>query len=227
MAGAKAPCRPPGWVLPTETMPRVVKRYSNRKLYDTTTSRYVALDDIAAMVRGGEEVEVTDNESGADLTAVTLAQIILEEERRRSSFLSLPLLKELVRHGGSTIADVTSRSLEALGEMREMAGRRVSEMVSDSPGRPAIFDEVLSGSRRRMEDLQKRVDQGLKKSVDRLRSVPGIGAELERLESGVRDIESRIKNLIARENGAAGSGSSDESPPPSPPSESSSSGSGA
>jgi polyhydroxyalkanoate synthesis repressor PhaR len=189
-------------------MPRVVKRYSNRKLYDTTTSRYVALDDIAAMVRGGEEVEVTDNETGADLTAVTLAQIILEEERRRSSFLSLGLLRELVRSGGSTLADVTNRSLEALGEMREAAGRRVSDLVSDNSGRPAIFDEVLTNSRRRIEELQKRVDQGLKSSFERLRNAPGIGAELEKVESGLRDLESRVKSLLARENGTTGDGES-------------------
>jgi polyhydroxyalkanoate synthesis repressor PhaR len=181
-------------------MSRVVKRYSNRKLYDTTTSRYVALDDIAAMVRSGEEVEVTDNETGADLTAVTLAQIILEEERRRASFLSLSLLRELVRSGGSTLADVTNRSLEALGEMREAAGRRVSEMVSES-SRPAIFDEMLSGSRRRIEELQKRVDQGLKSSLERLRNAPGIGVDLERIENGLRDLEMRVKSLLARENG--------------------------
>ncbi|HZR85051.1 MAG TPA: polyhydroxyalkanoate synthesis regulator DNA-binding domain-containing protein [Candidatus Binatia bacterium] len=184
-------------------MARVVKRYSNRKLYDTTTSRYVALDDIAAMVRAGEEVEVTDNETGTDLTAVTLAQIILEEERRRSSFLSLSLLRELVRSGGSTLADVTNRSLEALGEMREAAGRRVSEMVSESSGRPAIFDEMLTSSRRRIEELQQRVDQGLKSSLERLRNAPGIGVDLERIESGLRDLELRVKRLLARENGTA------------------------
>lgn len=186
-------------------MARVVKRYSNRKLYDTATSRYVALDDVAAMVRSGEEVAVTDNETGADLTAVTLAQIILEEERRRASILSLPLLRDLVRHGGSTLAEVTNRGLEALGEMREAAGRRVSEIVGEAPARPAILDEMLSGSRRRIEELQRSIDQGIKKSVDRLKSYPGIGAEIERLENGVREIESRIKGLLARENGSPGS----------------------
>lgn len=198
-------------------MPRVVKRYSNRKLYDTTTSRYVALDDIAAMVRSGEEVEVTDNETGSDLTAVTLAQIILEEERRRASFLSLPLLRQLVRHGGDALADVTSRGLEALGEMRERAGRRVSEIVSEGPGRPAILEDVLSSSRKRIEELQRRVDQGIKKSVERLKSYPGIGAEIERLETGIHDLESRIKNLLARENGSPSEPEADTAPPPAAP----------
>jgi len=189
-------------------MPRVVKRYANRKLYDTTTSRYVALDDIAALIRGGEEVEVTDNETGADLTAVTLAQIILEEERRHKSMTSLPLLRELVRYGGDAIAGVTSRGMEALGErlggklgeMRELAERRVSEIAEG--GRP-VLDDVLTSSKRRMEDLQRRVDQGIKGSLERLRSYPGIGGEVERLEGRVREIENRIRKLLAGENGTA------------------------
>lgn len=181
-------------------MARVVKRYANRKLYDTTTSRYVALDDIAGLIRSGEEVEVTDNETGADLTAVTLAQIILEEERRHKDMRSLPLLRELVRYGGDAITGVTSRSMEALGGMREAAQRRVSEIVGEG-GPPAIIDEVLSTSRRQIEELQRRVDEGIRQSVERLRSYPGIGAEVERLESRVRDIENRIRKLLAGENG--------------------------
>jgi polyhydroxyalkanoate synthesis repressor PhaR len=110
-------------------MARVVKRYANRKLYDTTTSRYVALDDIATLIRNGEEVEVTDNETGADLTAVTFAQIILEEERRHKDVRSLPLLRELVRYGGDAIAGVTSRGMEALGGMREIGRASCRERV--------------------------------------------------------------------------------------------------
>lgn len=188
-------------------MARVVKRYANRKLYDTTTSRYVALDDIAGLIRSGEEVEVTDNETGADLTAVTLAQIILEEERRHKDLRSLAVLRELVRYGGDTISNVTSRGIEALGDMRG----RVSEIVNEG-GRPAILDEVLSTSRRQIEDLQRRVDQGIRQSVERLRSYPGIGAEVERLESRVRDIETRIRRLLAGENGKIED--ANDAPPP-------------
>jgi len=196
-------------------MARVVKRYANRKLYDTTTSRYVALDDIAALIRSGEEVEVTDNETGADLTAVTLAQIILEEERRQKSISSLPLLRELVRYGGDAIAGV-NRGLEALGEMRGVAEKRVSELVSEASSRPAILDDVLNSSRRRMEDLQRRIDESIKQSVERLRAYPGIGAEVERLESRVREIENRIRKLLAGEKNGTLDPESPEAPSETP-----------
>lgn len=192
-------------------MARVVKRYANRKLYDTTTSRYVALDDIAGLIRNGEEVEVTDNETGADLTAVTLAQIILEEERRHKDLRSLAVLRELVRYGGDAISSVTSRGMEALGDMRG----RVSEIVTEG-SRPAILDEVLSTSRRQIEDLQRRVDQGVRQSVERLRSYPGIGAEVERLEGRVRDIEIRIRRLLAGENGKVDDAPEDTPAPTTP-----------
>lgn len=179
-------------------MRRVVKRYANRKLYDTTSSRYVALDDVAAFVRRGDEVEVTDNETGEDLTAVTLAQIILEDERKKKSFLSLPVLQDLVRYGGDALAEATKQGMEAFGEMRDAAEKRVSELVPEAGGGSGIIDDMLETSRRRIDDLQRRVDEGLKESVSRLREVPGIGPEVERLENGLREIEVRLRNLVDR-----------------------------
>ncbi len=189
-------------------MRRVVKRYANRKLYDTTSSRYVALDDVASFVRRGDEVEVTDNESGEDLTAVTLAQIILEDERKKKSFLSLPVLQDLVRYGGDALADATKQGIEAFGEMREAAEKRVSELVPEGGSGAALIGDMLETSRRRIDDLQRRVDEGLKESVSRLRTVPGLGPEVERLENGLREIEVRLRNLVER----ADSEARDESP---------------
>ena len=75
---------------------RVIKRYSNRKLYDTKGSRYVTLLQIAEIVRGGEEVQIIDNNSKDDLTEVTLAQIIFEEQKANQKTLPLQTLRELI-----------------------------------------------------------------------------------------------------------------------------------
>jgi polyhydroxyalkanoate synthesis repressor PhaR len=75
---------------------RVIKRYSNRKLYDTKDSRYVTLLQIAEMVRSGEEVQIIDNNSKEDLTEVTLAQIIYEEQKTHSRNVPLQTLKDLI-----------------------------------------------------------------------------------------------------------------------------------
>jgi polyhydroxyalkanoate synthesis repressor PhaR len=82
----------------------VIKRYPNRKLYDTRAKQYITLDGIAALIREGEEVTVVDHATGEDLTAVTLSQIILEQQRKVSGFLPESVLTGLVRAGGETLS---------------------------------------------------------------------------------------------------------------------------
>ena len=84
-------------------MIRLIKRYESRKLYDTEESRYVSLEEISGWIRDGQEVQVVDNASGADVTSQTLTQIILDEGRRGTSFLPSELLHELVRLGEKAV----------------------------------------------------------------------------------------------------------------------------
>lgn len=74
----------------------VIKKYENRRLYDTTAKRYVNLDDIAALIREGKEVKVVDARSGEDLTRVTLTQIITEDAKEKPTGLPLELLRQLI-----------------------------------------------------------------------------------------------------------------------------------
>ena len=87
--------------------PRLIKRYTNRKLYDTRESRYVTLEEISTMVKKGEEVQVVDNRSGEDLTEVTLAQILYEEQKKKVTRMPLDLLRAIIRRGGTTVRAVT------------------------------------------------------------------------------------------------------------------------
>src|SRR6187200_988697 len=89
---------------------RVIKRYANRKLYDTQRSRYVTLDQIAEMIRTGDDVKIVDNNSKEDLTTVTLAQIIFEEEKKQKSFLPLNAMKNIIQSGGERIEELVSQA---------------------------------------------------------------------------------------------------------------------
>ena len=84
-------------------MPRLIKRYGSRKLYDTQESRYVALDEVASWIRTGQQVQVVDNRSGDDVTAAVLTQIISEEGRRGTAVLSTGFLHDLIRIGEDTL----------------------------------------------------------------------------------------------------------------------------
>src|SRR5260370_231379 len=83
----------------TPIMAYVIKRYSNRKLYDTQESRYVTLEELEELIRAGREISVVDVSTGEDLTSVTLAQIILENERNHRATLPTGFLHQLIKHG--------------------------------------------------------------------------------------------------------------------------------
>lgn len=85
----------------------VIKKYSNRRLYDTSDSRYITLDELAQKIRAGHDVRVVDAKSGSDLTQATLAQIILES-RRAARLLPVPLLMQLIRMGDDALSEFFS-----------------------------------------------------------------------------------------------------------------------
>jgi polyhydroxyalkanoate synthesis repressor PhaR len=84
-------------------MSRTIKRYENRKLYDTEDRQYVALDDIATLVRRGIDVQVIDNATGDDITTQTLTQVIFEEGKKGRNPLSKDVLHEVIRFGNNII----------------------------------------------------------------------------------------------------------------------------
>src|SRR6516164_5183678 len=88
---------------------RIIKRYAYRKLYDTEHSRYVTLDQISEMIRNGDDVKIVDNKTKEDLTTVTLAQIIFEEEKKQRSFLPLGAMRNIIQSGGEWFAEAQRR----------------------------------------------------------------------------------------------------------------------
>jgi polyhydroxyalkanoate synthesis repressor PhaR len=84
-------------------MSRMIKRYENRKLYDTEDRQYVSFDDIAALVRRGVDVQVVDNMTGDDITTQTLTQVIFEEGKKGRNPLSKDMLHEMIRFGNTII----------------------------------------------------------------------------------------------------------------------------
>ena len=92
---------------------KIIKRYQNRKLYDTHESSYVTLDEIAKMIKGGENLRVIDNKTKNDITAATLTQLLYESERRAKTQPSVALLKEIIRHGDGSFSGFIQAKLGA------------------------------------------------------------------------------------------------------------------
>ena len=110
----------------------VVKRYPNRKLYNTEAKRYVTLEGIADLIREGEEIQILDHNNGEDLTAVTLSQIIYEQEKKEGGFLPRPLLAGLIQSGGQTLGSLRrslASSLELFRHVDQEINRRLEVLV--------------------------------------------------------------------------------------------------
>jgi polyhydroxyalkanoate synthesis repressor PhaR len=109
----------------------VIKRYANRKLYDTEAKRYVTLEDLAEFVRQGEDVRVVDHATGEDLTSQTLLQVVFEEEKKIGGLLPQVFLTRLIRAGGSTVSALRSRlvALDPFQTVDEEIRRRILSLV--------------------------------------------------------------------------------------------------
>jgi polyhydroxyalkanoate synthesis repressor PhaR len=203
----------------------LIKRYSNRKLYDTQASRYVTLDGIAELVRVGKDVRIVDNDTGEDLTAVTFAQIIFEEQKRKNGLLGLPVLRWIIQQGGATVQEILTsvdRGREALGSVRELAEKGMKQLAesagvqrgaargaaahvrADGPGSPGraasqtargLLDEILELPQRQLEQLQHRIDAQVRASFDRLTAHPTVRKELRRIERSIRSLEQQLSRL--------------------------------
>jgi polyhydroxyalkanoate synthesis repressor PhaR len=95
-------------------MPVIIKRYQNRKLYNTESKRYITLEGIEDLIKNEQEIIVIENNTGKDITAITLSQIIFEFEKNRSGFLPIKLLLSLVQSGGNRIDEIRRNIIDSL-----------------------------------------------------------------------------------------------------------------
>jgi polyhydroxyalkanoate synthesis repressor PhaR len=176
----------------------LIKRYSNRKLYDTQAKRYITLEGLGDLIRRGEEVRITDHETGEDITALILAQTVFELEKRVRSGLPGAVLTNLIRAGSDTLsqlrgaftpedstgrvnAEIERRMLHLIqqGELDEEQGLRLLEkLIAAGESAPAsgwIGTEVLERTLKQ-RGIPSRADvQALARRVEAL------SAELEGL----------------------------------------------
>jgi polyhydroxyalkanoate synthesis repressor PhaR len=113
--------------------PLLIKRYASRRLYNTETSDYVTLEDIASFIRAGREVQIVDLKSGDDLTRQYLLQIVAEHESRGENVLPLNVLTDLVRSYTTEVQSIVPQFLAASFEMLRDGQAKMIENLSSSP----------------------------------------------------------------------------------------------
>ena len=202
---------------------RVIKRYSNRKLYDTKDSRYVTLQQIGAMVRAGEDVQIIDNATKEDKTEVTLALIISEDVKSQPRSVPLGTLRDVIQERGSRLltqlresplgrilpGTPTAEEGEAGAEVAPPPPPPPEPEPPPPPPPPALadtgekpknrFSEMLESSRQTLDQWQHAIDE-------RIRTIlPGVSD----LQSEVKSLTQRVEALEARLAAAEGAKGTD------------------
>lgn len=132
---------------------RVIKKYANRRLYDSTGSRHVTLDDIRKLIVAGEKVKVVDDKSGEDLTRSVLLQVISEQEQFGTPVLSMELLEAIIRFYGNPVQEMLTRYMEqSVGALARQQQAMRAEMAKALEGPMAPMAEF---ARQNMEQWAK------------------------------------------------------------------------
>lgn len=192
---------------------RIIKRYANRKLYDTEHSRYVTLDQISEMIRNGDDVKIVDNKTKEDLTTVTLAQIIFEEEKKQRSFLPLAAMRNIIQSGGEWFAEAQRRVQSILPGKRKDDG--VDPLPDDAdPSEPtdeaalkkrslASLREWVDQSKHRLDEWQKHVDTKIRTTIDGISQTitpwASVNKDVRALADRIADLEAKLRDLETNE----------------------------
>ena len=201
---------------------RIIKRYANRKLYDTEHSRYVTLDQISEMIRNGDDVKIVDNKTKEDLTTVTLAQIIFEEEKKQRSFLPLGAMRNIIQSGGESAREWFAAAQAKVQSI--LPGKRkdgeAEEPPDEMPAEPhdeamvtkrslASLREWVEHSKQRLDEWQKQVDGKIRSAIEGISPFAGVNKDVRALADRIAELESKLSALESSEQKSAAGTASD------------------
>ena len=181
---------------------RIIKKYQNRKLYDTKDSCYITLDDIASLIRKGEEVRVIDNKTKGDVTSVILTQILVDQEKSAKSTLPQTMLRDIIRRGKGSIFDFIQRYVvigNASDETRKLeAERYIDQLVargelSKTEGK-ALLKDVLDNDPFQNE-FNQQMGKQITKSLQSATQISDIESHIKALNDKIAQLENKLASV--------------------------------
>lgn len=182
----------------TDGGPTIIKKYANRRLYNTTTSSYVTLEHLGEMIRKDEEFKVIDAKSGEDLTRGVLAQIIFDKESKDKTLLPLPFLRQLIGlYGGnmqSMVPAYLQSSLETLTSNQEQL--REAMMSGQGPaGFMPVFENMAKQNMALFEQTMQMFNPMSDESGASAEGDSKKDAEIAALKAQLADLQGKLDNL--------------------------------
>jgi len=180
--------------------PVTIKKYANRRLYNTGTSTYVTLEDLAVMVKDGEDFVVYDAKTGDDITRSVLTQIIFEQENKGQNLLPINFLRQLIRFYGDSIQLLVPRYLEASIDMFTRDQEKYREQMSKSLGAGGL-NLIEEQVRRNMEIFERAFTMFLPfAQKEGTAEEVGGGEDIDELKRQVAEMQKRLERLADRSN---------------------------
>jgi polyhydroxyalkanoate synthesis repressor PhaR len=184
--------------VPAPPVHRVIKRYENRKLYDARAGRHVTLEDVARLVADGEDVRVVDQATGADLTAPTLAQALLDGVRERTARIPGQVLARLIRYGWTATRGARQEwsPAQAAARARDEAERIVGGLLGR--GRLtleeglALRQEIAATVQRMVADTQHGLESRVRGLLDQSEQEAGVNPSLRALRERLMTFEGTL-----------------------------------
>ena len=174
----------------------VIKRYANRKLYDTRASRYITLAQIADLIEAGETVQILDKNSGEDITEMTLAQVFVDARRKRPGSPPIEGLKDVFR---TTSAHVKRQLTDEVTNIRQTVGESVNRLLKTGEERANetrdLFQAWIAEQTQVLEDTQRRFDERVKVISSYIEEARKAHEQIEALQRQVNQLATRLSRF--------------------------------
>jgi len=170
----------------------LIKRYANRKLYNTDTSRYITLKGIGELIERGDDVRVMDNETGEDITSITLSQILVDSERRDRG-VPRTMLSDLIQRSGDALYGALKKSVGDAQDGIEELQRNVRRAVRAREEDAGRFREAINDARSDWESNVQGAVEKVFKALDlpRRKDIDALNENLERVATALERLELR------------------------------------
>ena len=178
-----------------EKKTRVIKRYQNRKLYDTENSCYVTLEDVAQFIKNGEDVCIVDNRTQEDLTNLTLTQIILEEGKKKKHLLPLHTLKNIIQSGGEHLVDFFQKSIHtvsSISNVKDEAEKVIDKIKDEIEDGGVLIRDFIAKTQESLDEASNKFEDKVK-SIGKLTNANFLKSEMRSLMKKVEEFEKKIK----------------------------------
>ncbi|HEY7458183.1 MAG TPA: polyhydroxyalkanoate synthesis repressor PhaR [Xanthobacteraceae bacterium] len=180
--------------------PVTIKKYANRRLYNTGTSTYVTLEDLAVMVKDGEDFVVYDAKTGEDITRSVLTQIIFEQENKGQNLLPIAFLRQVIRFYGDSMQTLLPRYLEVSIDSFTREQEKFREQMSKAFGGVGFPVNVLEDQVRRNMEMFERAFAMFLPFAQKEGGTEGVGGDqdIDELKRQVSEMQKRLERLTER-----------------------------